>query len=92
MFLLSSVSTCSQNLAPSVWAIHKPRASGVWGSTGARSCPAVPGSLNRQLTEFTFERLLAFAIAGLAIGVGNVRALVMLKVLGYLGIKGTLHK
>jgi len=46
----------------------------------------VPGDINGQLTELAFERLLAFAIAGIATWVGDRCVLVMPKVLGHLGI------
>ena len=53
---------------------------------------AVPGNLNGQLTKLALERLLTFAVAGIALRVGNWRVLVMPKVFGHLGMKGALDK
>jgi hypothetical protein len=53
---------------------------------------SVTGEVDGQLTKAAFERLFAFAVGGVASGVGNAGFLGVAQVLGHLGLQGMLDQ
>ena len=53
---------------------------------------AVPGNFDGQFTKVTFERFLAFAVAGVTRWVGNGLIFGVTQVVGHFGFKGSLHQ
>ena len=59
---------------------------------GLKAGVPVTGDVDGQLTKVAFERLFAFAVAGVASGVGHAGVLGVAKVLGHLGLQGALDQ
>ena len=53
---------------------------------------AVSGHLDRQFAEIAYEGLLAFAVAGVATGVGNCLVALVTQVFGQLGVQRLLYE
>lgn len=53
---------------------------------------SVTGDVNGQLTKVAFEGLFAFAVTGIASGVGHAGILSVPQVLGHLDFQSTLNK
>jgi hypothetical protein len=53
---------------------------------------AITGDINGQLAKVAFEGLFAFAVAGIASGVGHAGIFGVTQVLGHLGFQSALHK
>ena len=57
-----------------------------------KTAVSVAGNLDGQFAKFALERLLALAVSGVALGVGDGLVLAVPKVLSHLGFKGTLDQ
>jgi hypothetical protein len=54
-----------------------------------KAAVSIAGYVDGQFAKLAFERLLALAVSGVALGVGDGFILTVTKVLGHLGFKGS---
>ena len=70
----------------------RPSRSGAWDELGFKATLPVAGNLDRQFAEAPFQRLPAFAVAGVAGRIGDRLMLGVAEVLGHVRFQRTLHR